>query len=266
MLISKFYDIPYIWDGDAAHTLDISYPRDAAAPLPVIVDIHGGGWAFGDKSMNRNYCSALVRLGFCVVNINYRQLPFAPLKDQVWDIFTALHTLPGFAEEHPMDMTKVFLAGDSAGGQLALLCAAIAAKPQLQRAYYVNELPFSITALGLSSPVPFIEEVGNVPGFESTPGMLLYDLPRSMWGVEELLSGCALPPVFIISAEDDWDWHSHSPRLAEALSRANLPCRYLPFRAEDDPLGHVFNVTLPHSPMGSQANSLMADFFLSLIE
>ena len=36
-------DIPYIDDGKKEHLLDIYYPEGTEAPLPVIIDIHGGG-------------------------------------------------------------------------------------------------------------------------------------------------------------------------------------------------------------------------------
>lgn len=266
MLISKFCDIPYRSGGDPCHTLDITYPRNTEKTLPVIVDIHGGGWSFGDKSLNRNYCSALARQGFSVVNINYRQLPDAALKEQIKDIFAALHALPLLAQEHPLDLSTVFLCGDSAGGQLALLCTAIACKPQLQKQYQTGSLPFSITALGLSAPVPYIEDAAEVEGYEKTPAMLIQGLGRSAWAVEDILSDCCLPPVCIITAEDDIRWHRQSSKLADTLEKLALPYMYAPFKPEEEPLEHVFNVKLPHSPKGKQANALMTDFFLSLIK
>ena len=34
--------------------------------LPVIIDIHGGGWMYGDKGLNENYCRALADRGYVV--------------------------------------------------------------------------------------------------------------------------------------------------------------------------------------------------------
>ncbi|UKI14322.1 MAG: hypothetical protein L6V85_09755 [Clostridiales bacterium] len=36
--------------------------------LPVIIDIHGGGWMYGDKDLNAPYCEALAKRGFVVVS------------------------------------------------------------------------------------------------------------------------------------------------------------------------------------------------------
>ena len=45
----KILDIPYIDDGEKAHLLDIYYPEVTTEKLPIIIDIHGGGWMYGYK-------------------------------------------------------------------------------------------------------------------------------------------------------------------------------------------------------------------------
>lgn len=61
--IDEFTDIPYIDDGTRAHQLDIYIPHDAimcaAHNLPVYIDVHGGGFVYGYKELNRNFCIAL---------------------------------------------------------------------------------------------------------------------------------------------------------------------------------------------------------------
>ena len=72
-------DIPYLPDGgyDAAagqvrgHLLDIYLPHEAAVRMsnvtPVYVDIHGGGFCYGYKELNRNFNTHLAQQGFAVV-------------------------------------------------------------------------------------------------------------------------------------------------------------------------------------------------------
>ena len=43
--------------------------------LPVYIDVHGGGFVYGYKELNRNFCIALARRGFAVISISYRVLP-----------------------------------------------------------------------------------------------------------------------------------------------------------------------------------------------
>ena len=52
--IKEFDDIYYIDDGNVYHKLDVYYPENTpeGTKLPVIIDIHGGGWLYGDKGIN----------------------------------------------------------------------------------------------------------------------------------------------------------------------------------------------------------------------
>ncbi len=68
--IKRICDIPYIGDGHPMHLLDVYYPEDAAHALPVIIDIHGGGWMYGSKELNKIYCLNLAKRGFTVFNIS----------------------------------------------------------------------------------------------------------------------------------------------------------------------------------------------------
>ena len=57
------------------HLLDIYRPKASEGKLPVIIDVHGGGWVYGDKNLYSHYCMDLSRRGFAVVNFNYRLAP-----------------------------------------------------------------------------------------------------------------------------------------------------------------------------------------------
>ena len=79
--IDKFTNIPYIDDGTRAHQLDIYIPHDAIMlavhNLPVYIDVHGGGFVYGYKELNRNFCIALARRGFAVIPV-YACNPIRP--------------------------------------------------------------------------------------------------------------------------------------------------------------------------------------------
>ena len=73
-------DIPYLPDGGyrdgevRGHLLDVYIPRDAIVrggnTLPVYIDIHGGGFTYGYKELNRNFNTHLADLGFGVFSLN----------------------------------------------------------------------------------------------------------------------------------------------------------------------------------------------------
>src|SRR5438874_541922 len=52
--------------------LDIYRPRNAAAPTPVVMHIHGGGWVAGTKESEMLNILPYLALGFAAVNVEYR--------------------------------------------------------------------------------------------------------------------------------------------------------------------------------------------------
>ena len=102
--IKEFRDIPYIEDGNMYHLLDVYVPDDAGTKLPVIIDVHGGGWMYGTKEINKCYCHHLARQGFIVVNINYRLAGKVLFKDQIRDIFSAFQWISRKLESCPADV------------------------------------------------------------------------------------------------------------------------------------------------------------------
>ncbi|CAH0121555.1 hypothetical protein PAE9249_04086 [Paenibacillus sp. CECT 9249] len=116
--VGEDVDLAYLDDGDPMHLLDIYYPAGTKGLLPTIVDIHGGGWMYGDKELNKYYCLYLAAQGFAVANISYRLLPNTDLLGQVQDIFAALHWLEKHGSQHHCDLSRFYICGDSAGGHL----------------------------------------------------------------------------------------------------------------------------------------------------
>nr|CAB3455138.1 unnamed protein product [Digitaria exilis] len=102
-------------------------PSIAKAPLPVLVYFHGGAFALlsaassAYDAMCRRFCCDLRAV---VVSVNYRLAPEhccpAAYDDGV-DVLRHLASagLPGDVVSTPVDFSRCFLAGDSAGGNIA---------------------------------------------------------------------------------------------------------------------------------------------------
>ena len=52
--LSENNNIAYLDGGNAYHKLDV-YSQEENFKQPTIIDIHGGGWYYGDKELNRIY-------------------------------------------------------------------------------------------------------------------------------------------------------------------------------------------------------------------
>lgn len=101
--------------------LYIVEPRNYKEKLPCLVYCHGGG--FVKKAGPRHYklISEYINRAYCkVVYVDYRLAPFYKYPIPVKDCFTAYKYVLNHAEELNIDINRIILGGDSAGGNLAL--------------------------------------------------------------------------------------------------------------------------------------------------
>jgi arylformamidase len=104
----------------ALETLDLF----AAGPgTPLAVFIHGGYWRRLDKSDFSLVAAGLVPLGISVASINYGLAPHTPLREIVAQARRAVGWLIKNARRFDVDASRLTLAGHSAGGHLAAMCA-----------------------------------------------------------------------------------------------------------------------------------------------
>jgi acetyl esterase/lipase len=255
----KILDIPYIDDGEKGHLLDIYYPEGTTEKLPVIIDIHGGGWMYGYKEINKNFCLKLAEKGFLVASINYRLAGDVLFDDQIRDIFSALRWLNENLKDYPADMDNIFLAGDSAGGHFACVTTAVNINKDMQEEFGVSYCGFDFNAVAAICPAVdllspnFLMNV-NVP-------ILLGDKWRKSkfkkyLDVNRIISK-DFPPFYVNTARNDF-LKKQCYKLKDILERNNIEHKFHDF---DKPLSHVFNVVDPFSKYGDMANTEIAEFF-----
>lgn len=125
--------------GSAIDTcLDVFYPdtgtgseTDAGhCALPTVIWIHGGGWIAGDKSDVAPYLKILAAQGYTMVGLNYTRGPAAHYPTAVEQLNSAIGYLAAHAAELRIDPSRIVLAGDSAGAQLASQLAALITNPE----------------------------------------------------------------------------------------------------------------------------------------
>lgn len=122
-------DIPYA-DHDPRQKLDIWLPDEGDGPFPLIVFVHGGGWVGGDKRENTMPGAfKVMSQGYAMAAIEYRIAPEAVWPDPLYDVRAAIRFLRAHAQEYHLKTDKIAAWGNSAGGHILNMVAALGGRP-----------------------------------------------------------------------------------------------------------------------------------------
>lgn len=98
--------------------------KGSASKPALILFVHGGGWALGDRDQAIHHkAQHFTGGGYAFASAGYRLLPHAPVETQARDIGTALAAIRAQGAERGFDADRIILMGHSAGAHLAALVA-----------------------------------------------------------------------------------------------------------------------------------------------
>lgn len=191
----------------ARHVMDLYLPEagPGAPPRPLVVCIHGGGWAGGDKRVYAWLGEALAQRGYAAASVTYRFAPAFRAPAQMDDVQRAVRWLRRHADRYGIDPERVGAIGGSAGGHLASYLALADTRdnsdPEL--AAYSSRVacavdcygPVDLVAMMASASAPIVEGFvgkpleGNEQAYRSaSPHFLVKENP---------------PPFLIIHGTED---------------------------------------------------------------
>ncbi|XP_047087967.1 probable carboxylesterase 18 [Lolium rigidum] len=159
------------------------HPAPASStPLPVVVFFHGGGFAYLSAS-SPAYDAACRRIarhcGAAVLSVDYRRAPEHRFPAAYDDAFAALRflddpkKLPSADGVPPLDVSRCFLAGDSAGANIA---------HHVARRYALSASSFaSVRVRGLVAIQPFFGGEERTPAELRLDGAPIVSVPRCDW-------------------------------------------------------------------------------------
>lgn len=125
---------------DVRHNLDIHRPRSRNARLPMLVQVHGGGWRRGSRdSQGRPLVHHMAELGWLCASIDYRLSPSATFPEHLEDVKRAIAWLRDNADDWDADPSFVAVTGGSAGGHLAALAALTGNERALQPGFETSD-------------------------------------------------------------------------------------------------------------------------------
>lgn len=104
-----------------ANQIGIAYKDDNQKNKPVVIFIHGGGWANGDKNNTLYQAFNVAKQGFVGITISYRLISEANFPACIEDVKEAVRYVKSLEGELPIDVNRIGVWGYSAGAHLALM-------------------------------------------------------------------------------------------------------------------------------------------------
>ena len=183
-------------------------PKSGSGPWPVVVYYHGGGWVIANKEVYDGGARAISKLANAVVvSVDYRQGPEHRFPAAHDDAIATYKWALANAASTKGDPKKVALAGESAGGGLAVATAIAARDMKLQQ-------PTSVVAV-----YPIAGTDTNTAAYRENANAKPLSKPAMEWFFRNYLNGPqdykdprvnlvaadlkGLPPVTIINAQID---------------------------------------------------------------
>lgn len=201
--------------------------------LPVLVYLHGGGWAAGSIETHDPFCRLLTNLAsISMVSVNYRLAPESPYPAALEDAHQAVLWAAAHAASWGGEPDLLALGGDSAGGNLA---AVLAGRLAIER-----DAP-KLRALALLYPVTdhysglhaSYAENGTGYGLEATTMRWYWDLYAGGVSPDNpLISPLRavllppLPPTLVATAEYDV-LRDEGGAYARKLAQAGVTVRHM---------------------------------------
>ena len=196
------------------------------AARPVVVWLHGGGWAVGDLDTHDPVCRAVAnRLGATVVAVDYRLAPEHPHPAPLDDCYAAVEWA---ARRWPT--APLVVGGDSAGGGLA---AGVAIRARDAGGPVLAAQLLAYPGLDPAQSMPSVEENGSGLFLERGDMRTFYDwyVPGDL-ATDPLVSPLGsdltgLPPAVVATAEFD-PLRDEGDTYAVELAAAGVPVVHLP--------------------------------------
>lgn len=229
----------------------ISYMTDENKKYPVIVNVHGGGWFYGDKELYSHYCCLLAERGYVVVNFNYRLSPQNKYPAAIEDVAYLIRYIHENAQTLGIDMDNLYMVGDSAGAQLTANYCIIASNSD-----YREKLDFFTYDL---LPKKVCLNCGAYKMAERNDNISAWYLKNAVTEEQYKLFmdqldyvNADFPEAYLMYSVND-DLASHTKALDEVLNKVGVAHITKAYGQNNPDSGHVFHMNM-RNPEGILCN------------
>jgi acetyl esterase len=184
-------------------------PKTAESGGPVIVYYHGGAWVSGSLDTHDNTCRAMAATsGYKLIAVEYRLAPEHKFPVGLNDCCDVTEWVAAMAKSLEVDASRLIIAGDSAGSNLAAAVALWARDydgPKIAFQFLIYPVIDSVLVSGSRKDFGEGYFLTQAAMNWTTGQYVAEEAQRSMWQVSpiyaETLAG--LPPAHIVTAGFD---------------------------------------------------------------
>ena len=227
-----------------------------SGPRPVILWIHGGGWVAGSADQMNGYLSVLASNGFTIAILEYSLAPENLYPVAMRQAVTALTVIRQHAQDYGGDPTRLVIAGDSAGAQMASQLAAMITNDELARQVGIP-IQFPAQSLRGVMLLSGLYDMYTVPrtGFLAMDTFLWAYIGQRHYlrtrAADEMSTAkhttSAFPPTYINDGDDD-PFESQAYEFEAILRRQGVPVTSRYWTWSGRKLPHVYHYDVEAEP------------------
>jgi acetyl esterase len=248
-------DIPVT--GGQIH-LRLYTPKTGKASYPVVLYYHGGGWVIATNDTYAPSAQAIAeQTEAIVVSVEYRKGPEFKFPTAHNDSYAAYKWALNNASTFKGDSTRVAVAGESAGGNMAVTVSMMARDSGIRKPLHIVSV-YPVASNDLSTPSKITYAMAkplSTPALSWFLGYYLNNIAESASPLISLVNAnlSGLPPTTIIGAEID-PLQSEGKMLADKLTAARVTTTYKLYTG----VTHEFFGMASIIPEAKQAQALAA--------
>jgi len=215
-----------VMDGPAGELkLRLYDARETRAAGPALVYFHGGGFVIGDLDTHEPICAEIARvLDMPVVAVDYRLAPEHPWPAAPQDCLAAARWVAGSPSALGREVTGLIIAGDSAGGNLAIVTSLA-----------LRDAPAEVPVLAQWPIYPAADPRNSYPSFADFSSGYFLTLEGMIWFDQcyapdkndpryapLVLDQAGMPPTLVVTASLD-PIRDQGRAYAAACAQAGVP-------------------------------------------
>lgn len=246
--VETFRNISYVKDGDKYNLLDIFIGKPVVdhKKIPLIINVHGGGYVYGDKDLYQRYAMLLASFGYAVISFSYHLAPKYKFPTPLIELDKVVSFSKKNAEKYHFDLENTFLIGDSAGGNLSFIYGVCQSSKDYRNLFGQLDMAISIKAIIMNCPA--FSLFYNGKNFLS----MMHGISKDYYG--QINSNDArlyplnylnknFPRCLIMTAEKDFLRPSIEKDL-HVFDEKNVEYTYIYCKDKKKKLAHVFHLNI----------------------